>query len=374
MKPFDFIIIGGGIAGVLSAYELRRFNTLLIDEDGILTSGASAAAGAFLFPKVGFDTAYTRFINNAILKALNFYEKIGIDTHKMGVTLFPRDERDFEKFKNYEKEIKLPFEKRKEGFFFKDGGVVFPEDVREKIKVNFEAVKVETLYKDGEFWSVGKYKTKNVILATGYKDLIKTPYIKIHPVWGERIEGNGEWRIENGELENARKNMLFHKNCSVGIIDGIMKIGATHKRNCLDCRENEEEAYELIQKAREIVDIQNFKISKIIGGFRAASVDYFPVVGKIIDVDESLKNNPKTVKGAMPKALNYIEGLYIVNGMGGRGFSNAVYTAKALKEHIINGKDLGFLDTKRLFIKWARKQGEEYLKMENEKWKMKNEK
>ena len=92
MKHFDFIIIGGGIAGLLAAYELRDYNTLLLDESGVLTSGASAAAGAFLFPKVGFDTAYTRFINNAILKSLKFYEKIGVDTHNIGVTILQRDE------------------------------------------------------------------------------------------------------------------------------------------------------------------------------------------------------------------------------------------------------------------------------------------
>ena len=154
-------------------------------------------------------------------------------------------------------------------------------------------------------------------------------------------------------------NKLFHKNCSVGIIDGVIKIGATHKRNCLECRENEEEARELIEKAREIIDIQDFKISKIIGGFRAASVDYFPVVGKIIDVNKTLKFNPKIIKGEIPRELFYIEGLYIINGMGGRGFSNAYICSKLLKEHILDNKDLKILDTKRLFIKWARREGEE---------------
>ncbi|WP_456479689.1 NAD(P)/FAD-dependent oxidoreductase [Nautilia sp.] len=366
MKHFDFIVIGGGIAGLLSAYMLKDFNTLLIDENGVLTSGASAAAGAFLFPKVGFDTAYTRFINKAIINSLQFYEKEGVDTHKTGVTLLPRDNRDIEKFKKYEKDIKLPFEKKYGGFYFKDGGVVFPEEVREKIKVDYEIQKVDSLHKEGEFWRVGGFLTRNVILATGHKFLMDIPYINIRPVWGERIEGNGEWRIENGEFGKIMP-CHFHKNCSLTEIDGIIKIGATHKRNCLECRENEEEAYELIEKAKEIVDIQNFKISKIMGGFRAASVDYFPVVGKIIDVDESLKMNPKIVKGEMPKKLNFIEGLYIVNGMGGRGFSNAYACAKALKEHIVERKELGVLDTKRLFIKWARKEGEEYLKEKNVK-------
>jgi glycine/D-amino acid oxidase-like deaminating enzyme len=367
MKHFDFIIIGGGIAGLLAAYELRDYNTLLLDESGVLTSGASAAAGAFLFPKVGFDTAYTRFINNAILKSLKFYEKIGVDTHNIGVTILPRDERDIEKFKQYEKDIKLPFEKKYGGFFFKDGGVVFPEDVKEKIKVDFDIKKIENIYKDGDYWIVGEYKTKSIILATGHKKLIDIPYINIRPIWGERIEGNGEWRrmkVEGGreKVEGGReREELFHKNCSVGIIDGVIKIGATHKRNCLECKENEDEANELIKKAKEIIDIQNFKISKIIGGFRAASVDYFPVVGKIIDVEESLKINPKIVKGEMPKFLSFIDGLYIINGMGGRGFSNAYYCAKALKEHIINNKELGILDTKRVFIKWARREGEKWL-------------
>ena len=367
MKRFDFIVIGGGIAGLLTAYILREYNTLLLDENGILASGASTAAGAFLFPKVGFDTSYTRFINKAIVESLDFYEKEGINTYKTGVTLLPRDERDIEKFKKYEKEIRLPFEKRYGGFYFKDGGVVDPAEVREKIKVDFEIQKVNSLQKEGEYWNVGGYLSKNVILATGYKNIIDIPYISIRPVWGERIEGNGEWRIENGEFGNNVLPCHFHKNCSVGVIGGIMKIGATHKRNCLNCRENEEEAYELIEKAKEIVNIENFKILKIIGGFRAASVDYFPVVGKIIDVDETLRQNPKVVKGEIPKFWKYIDGLYIVNGMGGRGFSNAYVCAKALKEHITHGKDLGVLDTKRLFIKWARKKGEEYLKEKNVK-------
>ncbi len=356
MKHFDYIIIGGGIAGLIAAYFFKDKKILLIDKKGIL-QGASGAAGAFLFPKISKKSSYTDFINNSIITAFEFYENLGIDTHKKGVLILPRDERDIEKFKEYEKYIKLPYEKRGDGFFFEDGGFIEVDEVREKIKVPFLKEKVELIKKDGDFWRVNDLLAKNVILATGYEDLIDIPYIKIRPVWGERIEISGEWRVESEEL-----NFFYHKNCSVAKVKERLRIGATHKRNCLECRENEEEAIELIQKAKEVVDIKSYRIEDIKGGFRAASVDYFPIVGEIIDVNKTLNLQPKIVKGEIPKYLEYKKGFYIINGMGGRGFSNAVMCAKMLKNYIENRSNLGKIDTKRLFIKWARKEGEKFLK------------
>jgi glycine/D-amino acid oxidase-like deaminating enzyme len=357
MRVFDFVVIGGGIAGLLSAYFLKEYNTLLVDKKGIL-EGASKAAGAFLFPKVGINTTYTRFINDAIINSISFYNSLGINTYTKGVLILPRDERDIEKFKKYEKEIKIPYKKVDGGFFFDIGSVIDPEDVKEKIKVNFEKLEVNSLQKN-EFWEInGEIKAKNIILATGYESIIDIPYINIRPIWGERIE------IKSTINSKYR---LYHKNCSVGIVGDIIKIGATHKRNCLECKENLDEANELINKAREIVDINEFEITDIKGGFRAASVDYFPVVGKIIDVKKTLLNDKHIVKGDMPKEIFYIDGLYIINGMGGRGFSNAYVCAKMLKDFIVDKKDLGVIDNKRLFIKWARKRGEEYLRSINVK-------
>ena len=355
MRPFDYIIIGGGIAGLISAYFLREKNTLVIDKKGILER-ASGAAGAFLFPKISKKSSYTDFINAAILESFKFYESLGINTHKKGVLLLPRDDRDIEKFKEYEKYITLPFEKMNNGFFFKDGGFVEVDEVREKIKVPFIKEEVVSIKKEGEYWRVNDLLAKNVILATGYENLIDIPYIKIRPIWGERIEINGEWRVEKGELD-----IFYHKTCSVAKVGDRLRIGATHKRDCLECRENEKEALELIEKAREIIDIEEFEIKDIKGGFRAGSVDFFPIVGKIIDVDKTLQNQPKIVKGEIPKKLEYIKGLYIINGMGGRGFSNAIKCAKMLKNHIEKKENLDKIDNKRLFIKWARKEGEKYL-------------
>ena len=209
-KIFDFVIIGAGIAGLITAFRLKNFNTLLIDKKGIL-EGASSAAGAFLFPKVGFDTLYTRYINNSLLEALNFYKELGINTNTKGVLILPRNEKDLEKFKKYEKEIRLPFKKINDGFFFDIGSVVEVDEIREKIKVNFEKIEAKNIKYQNNVWIINKeIKTKNIILATGYEELIDIPYIKIRPIWGERIELNGEWKMENGELK-----IYYHKNSSL---------------------------------------------------------------------------------------------------------------------------------------------------------------
>ena len=352
MKHFDFIIIGGGIAGLISAYFFKEFNTLLIDKNGIL-NGASKAAGAFLFPKISKKSSYTDFINSAILNAFKFYDELNINTHKKGVLILPRDKRDFEKFKEYERYITLPYKKIDEGFFFEDGGFVEVDEVRDKIKVPFLNEEVKEIKREKDYFVVNDFKTKNIILATGYEELINIPYIKIRPIWGERIEISGEW---SGNLD-----IYYHKNCSIAEVDNKLRIGATHKRDCLECRENEEEALELIKKAKEVIDIKSFKIEDIKGGFRAGSIDYFPVVGNIIDIDATLSLHPQIVKGELPKKIQYIQGLYIINGMGGRGFSNAILCAKMLKNYILKNQKLGKIDTLRLFIKWARKEGEKYM-------------
>ena len=350
MKSFDFVIVGAGIAGIATYLELKEFNTLIVDED-VLT-GASRAAGAFLFPKVGKDSAYTRFINEGIFEAVKYYQELGIDTHTKGVLILPRDEKDIEKFKTYEKELNIPFEKRDGGFFFEIGSVINPEDIK-KLELNFRRVKVTKIEKVENYWVInGEIKTKNLILATGHKEIFSIDYFKIRPIWGERIE------IKSSQVPSSEFQVLdhyFHKNCSVGKVGGIIKIGATHKRNCLDCKENLEEAKFLIEKANEIVEIKEYELLNIKGGFRAASVDYFPIVGQVIDSERMLKEFPQVVNGRVPKEFIYFEGLYVINGMGGRGFSNAVICAKKLKKKIINGINLGKIDTKRLFIKYARK-------------------
>jgi len=344
---YDFVIIGAGIAGSSIAYFLKDKKVLVVDKAGICEK-ASNAAGAFLFPKVGFNTKYTKFVNEALLYSFEFYEKLGINTHKDGVFILPRDEKDIKKFKEYEKTFILKYFKKDDGFFFEDGGWVDSQKTCQKLLENIEFKKLEiTKIEEKEYFILNdNIKTKNIILASGWENVIDIPYIKIRPVWGQRIEIKTD----------VKPKYNYHKNCSLSKnFDGIVKIGATHERRWSEKNPDNENNKILLQKANEIIDIDG-EIYSMKAGMRAGSVDYFPIIGKIIDTDKTLEKYPQIKNGQLPKEVFYKNGIYIINGGGGRGFSNYIYSAKILSKYILNDKKLpDFLDSKRLFIKWARK-------------------
>jgi len=345
---YDFIVIGAGIAGSSITYFLKNKKVLVVDKVGICQK-ASNAAGAFLFPKVGFNTKYTKFVNDALLYSFKFYEKLGIDTHKSGVYILPRDEKDIEKFKEYKKTFTINYTPKEDGFFFEDGGFVESVEVCNKLLENtkFKQIEITSIKKESNYYLLNEQlKTKNIILATGWENIIDIPYIKIRPVWGQRIE------IKT----NIKPQYNYHKNCSISKnIDGIVKIGATHQRIWQDKTPDEENNKILLKKANEIIDIDG-EIVSMKAGMRAGSIDYFPIIGQIIDTKATLEKYPQTKKGKIPKEVFYKQGIYIINGGGGRGFSNYIYSAKILSDYILKGIQIPeILDSKRLFIKWARK-------------------
>ena len=351
MESYDIVVIGAGIAGSSIAYFLEEnsnLKILIVDKVGI-SQKASNAAGAFLFPKVGFNTKYTKFVNDALLYSFDFYEKLGIKTNKNGVLILPRDEKDIQKFQEYKKTFTLNYIEKEGGFFFKDGGVVNSIEVCKRLlqNVEFRKLEITNIKKEEHFILNNSLITKKLILATGWESIIDIPYIKIRPVWGERIEIKTKLSL----------NHHYHKNCSVSTnLDGIVKIGATHERRWSDKEPNEIEAKILINKAKEITKIPEYSINSMKAGMRAGSLDYFPIIGNIIDTKKTLEKYPEIKKGRIPKEIFYIENLFIINGGGGRGFSNYIYSAKFLSNLILNNSPIPeFLDTKRLFIKWARK-------------------
>jgi tRNA 5-methylaminomethyl-2-thiouridine biosynthesis bifunctional protein len=150
----------------------------------------------------------------------------------------------------------------------------------------------------------------------------------------------------------------LHKTVSIGAShDGIVKIGATHVKASEPCKVCDGKPLASLEaKAAEIVDMHGWRLKEIFCGMRSSSRDYFPVVGEIVDVKRMLREYPAVVRGAKAP-LRHFEALYMLNGLGGRGFVFAPLMARWLAKRILQGEPIDArVHPDRLFWKWVRRQ------------------
>jgi len=366
---YDTIIIGAGIAGAAIAHVLTKQHqkVLVLDKNGI-AAGGSGAAGAFVSPKIGKGSSLQILTNEAFLFAKDFYLATCPELfHQTGVIRIPKNEEDAKKFQDYEA-FNLPNYKKYspqmlhdlgiktvfESFYFPDAGDCDAPDVCRYLLEEIEVMKAEILSirRENNAWGVltahCSLLANSVVLATGHEsDLLDLRYMGIRGTWGTR----GDF----GSRLDLRVSM--HQSLSVGANrNGVIKLGATHEKmvkEVIPC--SDEQALGLKQKASLLVDTSDFELLQSYCGMRAGSKDYFPLVGRVIDTAYMLEQYPDIVRGAKVP-LKHIENLYILNGLGGRGFVFAPLMAKWLAELIVEGRAVDArVDPDRLFLKWARK-------------------
>jgi len=366
MNKYDAIVVGAGIAGCSSAYFLKKkgLKVLVIDRSGVAASGGSAAAGAFVSPKIGKGSELQRLTNEAFEFSKDFYlQNFPQHFYQTGVIRIPKDEEDAKKFKEYEahneskrkllsvKELEaLGIKNSYESFLFSEAGVCDAPKMCTAIleEIEYEQHELKSLAYDEGCWVIGDYCAKHLVLATGYENrYFDMRYMGVKGTWGSR--GDYETSIE--------LDVSMHKQISVSAnIDGTVKIGATHEKDvnvCIKC--NGEPLEKLFEVALTMVDTSDFKLKETFCGMRSGSKDYFPLVGEVIDTHHMLETYPKIVKGAKPE-LQKIDNLYICNGLGGRGFVFGPMMGKILADKIVDNKEIDKrVNPDRLFFKWCRK-------------------
>ena len=369
MDNYDYIIVGAGISGCSVAYELSKYanNILLIDKNKMVASEASGAAGAFLSPLLGKKNNFKDLVTKSLKYSLSLYKKqFPFLIDNCGTTRIPKDDKDREKFKDYIPFMDFNFQEKENGYFFNIGTVVNSIGIckamatsfinnRKSFKTKFD-YNVDKIFYDGEFWILNdEIKTKNIILTTGKNiELLDESYLKVRPVWGKRIDIATTTNLTNN----------YHKECSVSKSFKIdndkykVSIGATHHRDVENLDELTNDSADLLKKANDIISLDNVEIIKEYIGARACSYDYSPIVGEVInskktlDLFPSLKNGTKISDDKFIKYKN----LFILNGVGGRGFVLAPYLAKQLVDKIINNKDIDKnITVDRLFKKDVRR-------------------
>ena len=384
-KIYDYVIIGAGVAGSFVSYELKKYtdSLLLIDRNSDVAMGASGAAGAFLSPLLGKDNKFKSLITNALIYSTKFYkENLPSLISNCGTCRIPKNEEDREKFESYKPYMDFEFDELEDGYFFPIGSQVESYEVCKALTKEIEKLfdyDISKIEKIDSLWHLNdEIKAKNLILTTGADiDLIEEKYFNIRAVWGQRIN----------ILSSTKVDINYHKECSVSkskTIDNncknLISIGATHNRfeedmsgTCYDLKTANfnyikpdekslkimnEDTSKLLTLANDIKKLNDVELLDIKIGARASSVDYFPMLGKLVDSKKSIEKFPHILNGSFIKKenLEMIENLYVLNGVGGRGFVLSPYLAKQLVEHIINEKDLSEdIETFRLFSRWAKR-------------------
>ena len=376
-KQYDFIIIGAGIAGCSVAYELKKHtdSLLLIDKNSDVAQGASGAAGAFLSPLLGKPNKFKDLVTDSLKYSTQFYMQNTPDfIDKCGTVRIPKDQDDSLKFESYIPHMDFEYIKKDDGYFFEIGSVVDGYNICKTLiqdintQFNYDVNYIE--FKD-DMWIINQSSNetlyaKNLILTTGASTkLYNEDYFNIRAVWGQRID----------ILTSTNVEQNYHKDCSVSKSfiqsNGKYKvsIGATHhrlddstKHLCTSCSNiciKKEDTDELLEKANKIIKLKDIEVIKELAGARANSIDYFPMVGSLIDSRSTIEQFPYLTKGTHVRDDRFTryQNLYTINGVGGRGYVLAPYLAKQLVENLLNSKQIDdTISLNRLFKRWVKRQ------------------
>ena len=362
MKTYKYIIIGGGICGCSIAYELSQNekDILLLEKNVDVAKGASGAAGAFLSPLLGKPNSFKDLVTKSLKYVTEFYkESFSEFIDNCGTVRIPKDEKDQEKFETYKPYMDFDYTQKDDGYFFEIGSVVQSYNICKNMVENIETqfnYEVLNISYNGENWIINdEYTCENLILATGYENkLLDEIYIQIRAVWGRRID-----------ITSTTQTVInYHKACSVSKSslgeDGLqhLSIGATHHRDKAGVEKIEENHKNLLEKANDIIHLENIEIVNDYVGARSCSTDYFPMIGSIIDSEKTLKEFPYMIHGThvQTERFSRYKNLYIINGVGGRGFVLAPFLAKELVSFIKGDKKLdNELTVDRFFTRAVKK-------------------
>jgi glycine/D-amino acid oxidase-like deaminating enzyme len=357
---YDFFIIGGGIAGSCSAYFLKKhgFKVRVFEKNKICSSD-SYAAGAFLSPKMSKPSAYKDYLNSAFLFSIDFYKKnFPHLLHQGGLLKLPLNQKDQLRCRSYEPymQVKWSYDDKKRAYLFPEAGLIDPItlchallkniDINENYEVS--DIKYDTLF------HIDKFQAKNLLIATGSsKTLIDEAYLETKKIGGYRYDVSFDgYEKQQTNIHKDLSISLYHKN--------QVAIGATHIKNTTTSalkKDADIDRYDLLKRASKIIPLNNLKVKKTYTGFRSATNDLFPIIGKIIDSKKTLKKFPTIKKGTkIPcEKYTYYPHIFIHTALASRGFVTAPYNAKILIDLIINNTSIDTkLSTSRLFLKKSR--------------------
>lgn len=358
------IVIGAGIAGLLTAWHLaeKNFKVLVLEQCASPCQQASGNLAGSVLPLLQAQwNGISEFYYHAYQYAVDFYEKYKLFGEQYGALVLAYNEkekiRQAKIIENYQDKLKnisllnnyqtseysgYPLEYS--GLFFHNTGWIHPPTIallsHHNIQYHYYHKVTSLNYKENQ-WEIiteaNKYQAPSVIFCNGY-DVENWDYFKDFPLQIRRGQ------ISYIQIENHLKTLVSYGGYAIPLYNNWLCIGATYAPGLIYPELQEKDHQINFSQFQNIFSLYN-PITMLSGrvAYRLTTHDHMPLIGPV-PILEAVKKRLTRIKKSYSQdeieAL-YYKGLYINSAHGSRGLTAAPWTAYNLANYLA-GKKLDF--------------------------------
>jgi tRNA 5-methylaminomethyl-2-thiouridine biosynthesis bifunctional protein len=384
------IVIGGGIAGCATSHALahRGWQVTLIERHPQIAEAASGNPLGVLYPRLaGQDIILSRLAQHGFLHSLRLLQQLQLsaaDHARCGLLQLAYDARERERclaiaardlptdlvqwLSSAEASALAGQAVAQDALYFPAGGWVHPPafcralvnhaNIRQRVST--EALNIQRV---GDEWQVidvdGLLETAPVLVIAAATDSAHFDLTAHLPLQNVR----GQITLLPATATDVPLNNIV---CSDGYISPAVQgrhcLGATFDADDVDTRvKAQDHASNLAMLARTLPTMHaslpplDFDTLEGRTAFRAATPDYLPMAGPVLDAADLQAQPPRHT--ANPADLPWLPGLYVNTGHGSKGLINAPLCAEMLASAIagepapVDNKLLAALDPNRFLLR-----------------------
>lgn len=388
--PGNAIVIGGGIAGCATSHALaqRGWQVTLIERHLQIAESASGNPLGVLYPRLaGQDIILSRLAQHGFLHSLRLLQQLQLsaaDHARCGLLQLAYDARERERclaiaardlppelvqwLSSTEASALAGQALDHDALFFPAGGWVHPPAFCRALlnhanihqRLSTQALNIQ---RQGDEWQVvgtdGLLETAPILVIAAATDSANFGLTAHLPLQNVR----GQITLLPATVTELPLHTIV---CSDGYISPAVQgrhcLGATFDAEDADTNvKAQDHASNLAMLARTLpvmhASLPSLDLNILEGrtAFRAATPDYLPMAGPILDA-EALQNHPPR-HTANPTDLPWLPGLYVNTGHGSKGLINAPLCAEMLASAIagepapVDSKLLAALDPNRFLLR-----------------------